>query len=287
MLELLEVSKKCNSQLFVEKIVPIINSAIIKDTSEHVRSSLSRVICGIGQNLGKELAEKNILQICIQMTKDDNIDVRLCLLQTIHSIIEVMTPVQLDTHVIPLYLTVAGDKQWRIRLEIVKLLPDLAKKLNVDLFKDKLMNLFMGFLVDNAFQIREEATKNIVRLGDIFGKQWMEDQIILKINEFKAHANYLFRINTLFIISKLKEFLDPLFINSNLISIAVSLKGDIVPNIRFNVAKCLDLLAPVMTEENIKKEVIPCLQQLMNDQDIDVKYFAEKALKNEKILTFI
>jgi len=61
-----------------------------------------------------------------------------------------------------------------------------------------------------------------------------------------------------------------------------SLASDPIPNIRFNVAKCYESMAPLMTTPdlvNIKNNVLkPTLKILNEDPDNDVRYFASKAL---------
>ena len=298
LLELTQLSKYCTTQLFVDRVMPILNGSLLKDPSEHVRASLANIICMVGENLGPErdpvdpakpqstTLETHIVPICLSLSKDDNIDVRLSLFQNIHGIIKTLTTAQIDTHIIPLLSTVASDKQWRVRLEVAKYLPELAKKIDLGIFKEKIMKLFTGFLVDPAYQIREEATKNMPKLGEILGNEWLEEQILSKINEFKASPDYLLRINSMLFIARLKDSLSPLFINEKLFPTIMSLKSDPVPNIKFNVAKCIESLALVLSEANLRKEAIPALQQLLNDSDFDVKYFAEKALQNERIRSF-
>jgi len=62
------------------------------------------------------------------------------------------------------------------------------------------------------------------------------------------------------------------------------LAGDPIPNIRFNVAKTLDVIASVMAvspdgREVTKNTLLPMLQQLQADNDADVRYFSSRALE--------
>eukprot|EP01022_Parablepharisma_sp_SALTPOND_P015662 TRINITY_DN223_c0_g1_i2.p1 TRINITY_DN223_c0_g1~~TRINITY_DN223_c0_g1_i2.p1 ORF type:complete len:631 (+),score=63.48 TRINITY_DN223_c0_g1_i2:2806-4698(+) len=296
LLELAGLSKYCTTQLLVDKILPTLNGALLKDPSEHVRASLAKTICGVGENLPQlkpeeekppnEPLETYVVPVCIGLAKDENIDVRLSLFQNVHLIIKALNNTQIDSHIIPLLNAVAADKQWRVRMEVVKYLPDLARKVDLSIFKEKLMKLFTNFLVDPAYQIREEATKSMPKLGELLGKEWLEEQILSKVNEFKASQDYLLRINSMLFITRLKDHMTNEFINTKLFPIVTSLKSDVVPNIKFNVAKCIESLANLLSEENLRKEAIPLLQQLLNDADFDVRYFAEKALQHERIRSF-
>lgn len=69
----------------------------------------------------------------------------------------------------------------------------------------------------------------------------------------------------------------------SIIESVVILASDPIPNIRFNVAKALEVLATVLSEQDGGKEVVqesilPALSKLKNDSDPDVRYFAGKAL---------
>lgn len=51
-----------------------------------------------------------------------------------------------------------------------------------------------------------------------------------------------------------------------------------VPNIRFNVAKMLQRLLSLVEPHVIEQQIKPCLQQLTEDSDVDVTYYAKAAL---------
>jgi len=51
-----------------------------------------------------------------------------------------------------------------------------------------------------------------------------------------------------------------------------------VPNVRFNVAKTMALIVPSLDSHTIEFQIKPCLTKLHEDEDMDVKYFADAAL---------
>ena len=61
------------------------------------------------------------------------------------------------------------------------------------------------------------------------------------------------------------------------VSYAFPLRFYQVPNIRFNVAKELQSITPVCGVAAYDSQVLPVLTMLMDDDDRDVRYFAEKA----------
>lgn len=71
----------------------------------------------------------------------------------------------------------------------------------------------------------------------------------------------------------------------------IQLVDDPIPNVRFNVAKSLEVLAPILnqdptTAELVSTKVAEVLKKLSQDTDVDVRWFAEKALLSGKKSVF-
>lgn len=64
----------------------------------------------------------------------------------------------------------------------------------------------------------------------------------------------------------------------------LELSKDPIPNIRFNVAKALEVMANAFGNSSegrafIHDWIAPTLERQKNDQDADVRYFANRALQ--------
>ena len=73
-------------------------------------------------------------------------------------------------------------------------------------------------------------------------------------------------------------------IRASVLDTVNQLVSDTVPNIRFNVAKCLEVLATTLHNEAGGKElvqegILPGLEKLKVDPDADVRFFAIKGLE--------
>lgn len=82
------------------------------------------------------------------------------------------------------------------------------------------------------------------------------------------------------------EALTPMMVKDSILPTITELSKDPIPNIRFNVAKSLESLIPLLkkdadTAELVDSSVKPTLEKLRTDQDVDVRFFATKALENE------
>ena len=58
--------------------------------------------------------------------------------------------------------------------------------------------------------------------------------------------------------------------------------NDYVPNVRFNVCKTLERIAPLISKEVMGRTVLPLLTTLANDTDTDVQFFAKRCLDSLK-----
>lgn len=69
-------------------------------------------------------------------------------------------------------------------------------------------------------------------------------------------------------------------ITESLLPWVFEMAKDTVPNIRFNVAKTLQLLVPFLDGSVVQNKVKAVLVKLSEDVDKDVKFFALQALQS-------
>ena len=75
----------------------------------------------------------------------------------------------------------------------------------------------------------------------------------------------------------LAEALEPAQAVADVLPIILAMAKDNVPNIRFNVARTLELVAPLLGGQALKGDVGPVLDALCADVDRDVVFFAKQA----------
>ncbi|MCH91720.1 serine/threonine-protein phosphatase 2A 65 kDa regulatory subunit A beta [Trifolium medium] len=80
-------------------------------------------------------------------------------------------------------------------------------------------------------------------------------------------------------ISLLAPVVGPEVTCSKLLPAVVAASKDRVPNIKFNVAKVLESIFPIVDQSVVEKTIRPCLVELSEDPDVDVRYFSSQALQ--------
>ncbi|KAJ5130917.1 Protein phosphatase 2a 65kd regulatory sububit [Penicillium bovifimosum] len=278
---------------------------LVSDPSQHVRASLGTQISGLAPILGKEETIAHLLPMFLQMLKDEFPDVRLHIISKLEQVNKVIGIQLLSQSLLPAIVQLAEDKQWRVRLAIIEYIPLLASQLGVEFFDEQLSDLCMGWLGDTVFSIREAATENLKKLTEVFGVEWSKASIIPKVMAMGQHPNYLYRMTTCFAVSTLTPVVNLEIIESSLLPILERLVTDEIPNIRFNVAKSFAVLIATLRRlpadktllevetseepitpspqalELIQSRVVPSLQKLQEDDDVDVRYFATTAGGNQ------
>lgn len=286
--------------MLLNEILPAVED-LVADTSQHVRAALGTQISGLAPILGKQETTDHLLPMFLTMLKDEFPEVRLHIISKLELVNQVIGIERLSQSLLPAIVQLAEDKQWRVRLAIIEYIPLLASQLGVQFFDDKLSSLCMSWLGDTVFSIREAATHNLKKLTEVFGVEWASQTIIPKVMAMGNHPNYLYRMTTCFAITTLASVVSLDVISKHILPMMDKLVVDEIPNIRFNVAKTYGVLIDVLKRlpeegtvytlekenstaepspvgaELIQSRVLPSLEKLQTDTDVDVRYFAMTA----------
>ncbi|KAI0094900.1 ARM repeat-containing protein [Irpex rosettiformis] len=276
-------SKLLDKEVILLKIVPCVRE-LCQDTSQHVRAAVANQIAGLAPLLGKDATIEHLLPLFLHLLKDEFPEVRLNIISKLETVNQVIGIELLSESLLPAIIELAEDKSWRVRQAIIEYIPLLATQLGKPFFDEQLGNLCMSWLGDNVYSIREAATVNLKKLTEVFGVEWAKVQIVPKVVGMGQHPTYLFRMTTVQAITTIAPSLTLDIISGDILDTLLQLGQDPIPNIRFNVAKSLEVLAATFgnTPEGkqlIRQKVLPILEAQKNDQDADVRYFATKALQ--------
>ncbi|KAF2395536.1 protein phosphatase PP2A regulatory subunit A [Trichodelitschia bisporula] len=286
--------------ILLHEVMPSIEE-LVTDSSQHVRAALGTQISGLAPILGKEETIAHLLPMFLNMLKDDFPDVRLNIISKLELVNNVIGIELLSQSLLPAIVQLAEDKQWRVRLAIIEYVPLLASQLGVKFFDEKLSSLCMSWLGDTVFSIREASTQNLKKLTEVFGVEWASGAIVPKVIAMGQHPNYLYRMTTCFAVSTLAPVLSLPVIEQSILPMMDQLVVDDIPNIRFNVAKSYKVLIDVLKKlpetgtiaglekagqtptgcarglKLIHDKILPNLEKLQQDDDVDVRYFGTTA----------
>lgn len=276
-------SKLLEKEVILARIVPCVRD-LCQDTSQHVRAEVAKHISGLAPLLGKDATIEHLLQLFLHLLKDEFPDVRLNIISKLDQVNAVVGIELLSESLLPAIVELAEDKSWRVRQAIIEYIPLLATQLGKPFFDEQLGNLCMSWLGDTVYSIREAATINLKKLTEVFGVEWARVQIVPKVVGMGQHPNYLYRMTTVQAITTIAPTLNLDIIRGEILDTLLQLANDSIPNIRFNVAKALEVLASTYGatpegQQLAQSKIVPVLEAQKNDQDADVRFFASRALQ--------
>ncbi|XP_050166967.1 serine/threonine-protein phosphatase 2A 65 kDa regulatory subunit A alpha isoform [Myiozetetes cayanensis] len=246
--------------------------SLMKDCEAEVRAAASHKV------KGQQGPRSTLISPKLTPSVSQCPEVRLNIISNLDCVNEVIGIRQLSQSLLPAIVELAEDAKWRVRLAIIEYMPLLAGQLGVEFFDEKLNSLCMAWLVDHVYAIREAATSNLRKLVERFGHTWAQGTIVPKVLAMAADPNYLHRMTTLFCINVLSEVCGQEVTTQQMLPTVLRMAADAVANVRFNVAKSLQRIGPILDSGTLQTEVKPVLEKLTQDQDVDVKYFAQEAL---------
>lgn len=252
---------------------------LTKDSSDHVRSALALVIMGLAPLVGKKSTTDSLLPLYLLLLKDDNAEVRLNLISTLGALNQVIGIDLLSQSLMPAIVKLAEDNTWRIRLAIIEHVPLLAEQLGVKVFEDSLSELCLSWLSDKIFAVRSAAANNLKKLTESFGEDWAKKNIVPRIVQLNNNPSYLCRMIVLRSVEVLASSSKPDIVNGKLMDLVFAMAKDPVPNVRFNVAKCLQDIADHFDPPTLEKAKA-VLDDLAEDADADVKFFARRSIES-------
>ncbi|CCK72677.1 protein phosphatase 2A structural subunit TPD3 KNAG_0L00540 [Huiozyma naganishii CBS 8797] len=276
-----------DSDLVITKIIPAVQN-LSMDENEAVRASLALNITNLVTLMSKEEGITHLLPILLNMLKDEFPEVRLNIIANLKVINDVIGVDLLAESLLPAITELANDVNWRVRMAIIDYTPVLAEHLGVDFFNQHLSDLCLSWLWDTVYSIREDAVKNLTKLAQIFGPDWCRDEIISRLLKFDSQLleNFIYRFTLLSALTALVPVVSTDAVTEQVLPFVKHLTDDAVPNIRFSAAKSYAVIVEALVKGGnttylplIKETIIPSLEKLTQDTDVDVKYFAGVSLK--------
>ncbi|EDO15808.1 hypothetical protein Kpol_1040p21 [Vanderwaltozyma polyspora DSM 70294] len=275
-----------NPTVVLEKIFPAVRNLSL-DENEATRASLALTVTNLAEILNKEQVVDKLVPILLDMLKDEFPDVRLNIIANLKVVNNVIGVDMLSESLLPAITELANDMNWRVRMAIINYIPILAEQLGKEFFDKQLRDLCLSWLWDTVYSIRSAAVHNLKRLTEIFGDEWSREEIISKLLKFDSQLleNFVYRFTLLSALMALVPVVSREITTEQILPFINHLSSDGVPNIRFNVAKAyISIVESLSTDlpkykELINDTIITSLKTLVQDDDVDVKYFANQSLE--------
>lgn len=243
------------------------------DPLTYVRNSLASSLLTIAPKIGEAKTKEYIFPLFLELLKDKDHDIRMVLIKKLDKLHEVIKVDSLVAGIIPSLVEISNNSDWRIRNEIAETLPVFVRIVSRKAFLDNFMPIYMKWLTDPVYIIRQNICKKLRRLYDIFKGEDFEKKLLSKLNSMYKSDNYLTRIT---VVKLAKEFLDDEydleFMEKKLFPLINKLSGDKIANVRQNCAVVIKKLVRLSRNKDVIKECKGLIDELKRDKDPEVVY---------------
>jgi serine/threonine-protein phosphatase 2A regulatory subunit A len=249
--KLSEFCKYLDANSIIKKLIPLFNG-IIGDQFVYVRKAFAENILQVSQYIGAQNTSDHLLPVILNVFKDASPEVKIAIIKGLDVINKVVGPKQLLQCIAPPIISLAQEKNWRIRMQTFEYFPMIAKQLGEQAFNEKFLVILLDGLDDSIFSIRELTMKNLKEISEVFGAKWYEKNALPKILSYSMHINYLYRMNVLFAAKIALPIFTTDIIEGKLVPIIAKMANDKIANVRFNVAKSIKTILPLIKDKSIE-----------------------------------
>ncbi|DAZ97933.1 TPA: hypothetical protein N0F65_006358 [Lagenidium giganteum] len=265
------------NELFTSEILPLLSS-LTHDTAPNVRTAVSIACMELAPKLGEAAAKTHLSPLLTLFLRDEVVDVRLNILKRLDCLSQWMS--SFEGILLPAIADLARDLQWRVREAVILSIPSLAGSLGSQYFQEHLLEIYVSAFTDMVGEVRLSATKILPQLLDNVGSDYIVQNILPRIATiFERSTIYQERVNVLHAFKQMAGEKASAELLSSMITLSMRGAKDKIPNVRFVASLTLEKLCKYADASVVSGQVRPCLQELVNDSDADVKYYASNALE--------
>ena len=273
-LRLEEITKILKNENNFDKILQNLRK-LEKDQKNYVKGALASNVLKICELIGPKKTNDYIFPIFLTLIKDENIEIRMNLINNLSKLNKVIEIDNIIESIMPPIKEISANKSWRIRIQIMEIIPVLAKLFNQHLFMNNIFPICITALMDSVFSIRESSCKLFVTIYKDTKNEEFEKKLLEKLNELCLSSSYLLRNTALvfikFYIEKLEDKIYLEFFEKKLIEIVFNLSKDKIANVRMNCAFILNKIKNIKFKDNkINGEINNIIEIFKKDKDEDV-----------------
>ena len=263
---------KSQQQWIADQFIPEIQK-LTGDGAPQVRREVALRLMEIASYIDKHSVTQSIVPLFDKILHDNDSEATVALLSSLLKYVDKVDLPNLTAGVFNGILEIAMETHWRVKVEIIKLIPHFSAVLGKEDFKKQVFPLIKKWLAESFFSVREQMAIQLGALVKLFGVDWAVDELAKEILDFKTNQNYLLRQVTLMCITHLKDVLPMPVMVKQFLPAVLQMSNDRVPNVKFMVTKTL-LIFIGTNEPKVNQQIQACLKTLSVDADTDVKYFA-------------
>ena len=275
--KLVDFCRLITAEEIVTHIVPVLNPLI--SDFDYIKATLASNIAKLMPLVGRANSSQHLLPLVLEILRDSSAEIKVCLFSDLEGISGVVGAESLAQILMPSLEELAEDKQWRVKLQVAQCFPVLGRQLGVEFFEQHFLHVVQKLIFDSVYSVRLGVIGTIKDLCQIFGQRWVENNIVREICEYSRDENYSKRLVTILLLKNTANCLTAEFLSTVVVDVLAEMANDVVANIRLNVVKTIKDVAAIVKDPEARESLKMALRVLNKDEDIDVRFYAEQAVR--------
>ena len=101
-----------------------------------------------------------------------------------------------DKTLLDCFKNMIKEPAWRVRMSVYELIGEMGLILGRQEFSETLEEIFLSYFSDKAAAIREKGIKQVTKLAEYFGAEWVSEKLVIKAfeNYHNEEQGYLYRM---------------------------------------------------------------------------------------------
>jgi serine/threonine-protein phosphatase 2A regulatory subunit A len=222
--------------------------------------------------LGKNNTNKYLKEIIMEYLKDNQSCVQSEILENLEPLTETLSFETIYSMISPNLSKLINDNDWNIRKSSIQTYEILLKKNQKD---EEIIKSIRERLCDRVFEVRNATIEMLAKVSRHLGSDFADNFALPIFFVFHSDGNYLYRLNYLFGINVIYDYLSPDVQKREILNI-VKLGKDRVSNIKLNAVLSLLKIYVKKENEEIKENLLKMVQNDKQTEDHDLGQIYKK-----------
>ena len=266
---LIDVAKLLTKEEIRLHTLPLI-LVIGEDISWKVRYHFAVKIPVIAEALGKDITESSLIQTFVQLLRDNEADVKTIALDSLKSILHLISREKVQTLVFPTIEPIVFDNSLppKVKKNCALVLPALSKSLGKEFSSSKLMPIVSSLLNDENHEVKQTMINNLGLLVEVIGSEMMNPSLCNTLMTISKDSPQ-WRLREAAIKSCVeicKHLGDEIFTRS-LQDIYFNFLSDPISEVRNSGTESLSDVVSVLGDDWVNAELMPKLQDIFHSRN--------------------
>lgn len=277
-MQLVSFTKQLGADQFVQLVLPSL-SEVSQDPDPKVRANFAEMVMKLPSLVGNQVAATHLMPFIQNLLSDEVSEVQSKILASFKDVAALLPADAISEQFLPTIVSLLSAREWRVRASVLRLLPTIATVIGPVLFNERLLTNYISVFEDTVTDVRVVCASCLGPLVAALGTEWAASNILPKLTElYNRGTSYNQRITFLHCLKSMAASADGANLVADLQPTLVRSLTDGTPNVRLIAAQTVQASAAVLDSLVLKQEILPALQEMTNDADLDCKFYAALAL---------